>query len=111
MAYGYGMTYSTGMPELTVYSKPGCQQCLATTRHLDKHGLAYKYRDVTTDPAAADIVQLLGYTGLPVITVGDMHWTGYRHDRIEQLAAIGTADDVTALDDAAVAYLTEVTPA
>ena len=31
---------------ITVYSKPGCVQCQATMRKLDKRGAAYEVRDV-----------------------------------------------------------------
>ena len=98
------------MPEITVYGKPGCQQCRMTTRRLDHHNLPYTYIDVTTDPAGAERVTALGYTALPVVTVGDMHWSGFRLARLDRLAEVhATAPDLTALDAAAVAYLTEET--
>lgn len=95
------------MLEIAVYGKPGCPQCMTTTQHLDKVGLPYRYRDVTEDPAALEVVTSLGYLSLPVVTVGDLHWSGYRHGRIKRLAEIhATAPDLAALEPAAIGYLT-----
>lgn len=71
---------------VTVFTKPGCPPCDATKRKLDKHGVKYEVRDVTTDPAALARVRELGYSGTPVVEAGDMHWSGYSPDRLAQLA-------------------------
>lgn len=39
---------------ITVYTKPGCVQCNATFRALDKAGLSYQVVDVSSDAAALD---------------------------------------------------------
>lgn len=92
--------------EITVFSKPGCAQCTMTAKHLDRLGLPYRYRDVTQDDEAYEIVQFLGYQSLPVVTAGDMHWTGYRNTKLKRLAEIhGVAGDISWLDDAAAEYL------
>jgi glutaredoxin-like protein NrdH len=94
------------MLEIAVYGRPGCQQCTATTRHLTRLGLPYAYRDVTADPLWSDTVTALGYQSLPVVTVGDLHWSGYRHSRVQRLGEIhAAAADIAALEPAAVAYL------
>lgn len=72
---------------LTVYSKPGCQQCAATTRTLDRKGIPYTVVDVSADAAALDLVQELGYRQVPVVVIGnDWHWTGFRPDLISEIA-------------------------
>lgn len=92
-----------------VYSKPRCQQCNATVRELTKLKIEHTYIDVTEDPAAFQRVLDLGYLQVPVVEAGDMHWQGFRPDRIKQLAA--AADDITELDAVAAASLpTEETP-
>lgn len=92
--------------EITVYSKPGCQQCAMTAQHLDRLGLPYRYRDITEDDEARAAVETLGYRALPVVTAGDMHWTGYRNERLKRLAEVhGVATDISWLDEAAEAYL------
>ncbi|OMC00894.1 hypothetical protein A5733_03385 [Mycobacterium sp. NS-7484] len=99
------------MPEITVYGRRGCQQCRTTTQHLDRLDLPYRYVDVDTDQAGADTVTMLGYRTLPVVTAGDMHWSGYRHAHIKRLAEnLATAPDpaeAAELEAAAEQYLTE----
>ncbi|WP_043737792.1 glutaredoxin family protein [Nocardia asiatica] len=96
----------TTPPQITVYGRPACSRCHTTTAHLERLGLPYTYRDVTTDEAAYDAVAVLGYQELPVVTVGDMHWSGYRHSKIKQLAEIhAAAPDVAGLESAAVEFL------
>lgn len=72
---------------VTVYSKPACVQCNATYRALDKKGIAYEVVDMSQDPAALERVRALGYMQAPVVMTGDDHWSGFRPDKIEELAA------------------------
>jgi glutaredoxin-like protein NrdH len=46
---------------ITVYSKPACVQCAATTRALDAKGIAYAVADLATDATAMIHVTSLGY--------------------------------------------------
>lgn len=71
--------------QITVYSKPGCVQCQATMRKLDKRGAAYEVRDVTEDQDAYAHVRELGYQQVPVVEVGQQHWSGFRPDKISGL--------------------------
>ena len=71
---------------ITVYSKPACVQCTATTRALDARGLSYDVIDVTEDTAAMERVTALGYRQAPVVIAGDAHWAGFRPDMIGRLA-------------------------
>jgi glutaredoxin-like protein NrdH len=98
----------TTPPQIVVYGRPGCQQCRMTTGRLDKHGLPYAYRDVTEDPAAHEVVTALGYQSLPVVVVGDMHWSGFRLSKLDRLVKIhAAAPDVAGLESAAVEFLTD----
>lgn len=71
---------------ITVYSKPACVQCTATTRALDARGLSYDLIDLTLDDAAMQMVQGLGYRQAPVVVAGEAHWAGFRPDLISALA-------------------------
>lgn len=71
---------------ITVYSKPACVQCTATTRALDAKGLAYDLIDLTQDAAAMEKVTSLGYRQAPVVIAGDDHWAGFRPDMIGRLS-------------------------
>jgi glutaredoxin-like protein NrdH len=67
---------------INVYGKPGCVQCTATTRRLDKLHIVYDYTDVTENPQALARVRELGYQQVPVVETETQHWSGYRPDRI-----------------------------
>lgn len=104
------MTTPTTTPvPITVFGKPeGCPQCNATKRHLDKAGIPYHWRDVTADPEAHAEASTYGYLGVPIVVAGDMHWQGFRPDRLDALGKLHTvAADVHALDAEAEAYLAE----
>lgn len=71
---------------VTVYSKPACVQCTATTRALDAKGIAYKVVDLSEDAAALEQVTALGYRQAPVVIAGSVHWAGFRPDMIGRLS-------------------------
>jgi len=71
---------------ITVYSKPGCVQCTATTRALDRQGTDYHVVDISEDASAYELVSGLGYRQVPVVVAGEQHWAGFRPDMIGSLA-------------------------
>lgn len=71
---------------ITVYSKPACVQCTATTRALAARGIEYDLIDLTEDDAAMEMVTGLGYRQAPVVVAGDSHWAGFRPDMINGLS-------------------------
>ncbi|PIE06565.1 MAG: NrdH-redoxin [Rhodobacterales bacterium] len=71
---------------ITVYSKPACVQCTATTRALEARGLDYEVIDLTEDDRALSHVSELGYRQVPVVVAGEDHWAGFRPDLIGRLA-------------------------
>ena len=71
-----------------VYSKPNCGQCAATIRKLDMLNVEYVIEDAT-DPQTVAALKELGHLSAPVVCVGvsnDDMWSGYRPDRIEEIA-------------------------
>lgn len=73
---------------ITVYSKPRCVQCDATYRALDKVGVEYTVIDVTCDAEGLQYILGLGYQQAPVVVTETSHWSGYRPDRIKEVAAL-----------------------
>ena len=71
---------------ITVYTKPICPQCKATLRKADQLGLDVEVVDVATDPGQAERLRAEGFTAMPVVKTGDQQWTGYRPDRLQELA-------------------------
>ncbi|GGD46447.1 glutaredoxin-like protein NrdH [Microbacterium faecale] len=72
---------------ITVYSKPSCVQCNATYRALDAKGIEYDVTDVSQDADALEQVKQLGYMQAPVVIADEDHWSGFRPDKIDELAA------------------------
>lgn len=75
---------------VTVYSKPGCVQCNATYKTLDKKGVEYSVTDVSEDQEALEFILGLGHQQAPVIAVrvdGVLtdHWSGFMPDKIAAL--------------------------
>lgn len=71
---------------ITVYSKPACAQCTATTRELERKGLNFNLVDLTEDEKAFNTVREMGYMQAPVVIAGEDHWAGFRPDKIGTLA-------------------------
>ncbi|CUI97160.1 glutaredoxin-like protein NrdH [Cognatishimia activa] len=71
---------------ITVYSKPACVQCTATTRALDAKGITYDVVDLSLDDDAMSHVTELGYRQAPVVIAGGDHWSGFRPDMISRLS-------------------------
>ncbi|WP_227979942.1 glutaredoxin family protein [Nocardia spumae] len=105
------LTPADRLVPVTVYGRPGCQQCKQTTRKLDKANVPYTYVDVDDDAVAGALVDIYaarnpGPKSLPLVVVGDVYWFGFRHERIARLADIHhTAPDISGLDQAAAQYL------
>ena len=72
---------------VTVYTKPSCVQCNATYRALDSKGIEYEVLDVSTDEGALAHVKELGYLQAPVVITDEGHWSGFRPDKIDELAS------------------------
>ncbi len=71
---------------VTVYSKPGCQQCKFTCVALDHADIPYTVVDLTAHAAALEYVQDLGYSQAPIVVVnGHHHWSGFKPTEIEKL--------------------------
>lgn len=92
---------ATSRYDITVYSKPGCPQCDATARLLNRMGAPYTKVDVTEDDVAYAFVKQLGYQQVPVVVVRDRHattgddergdnivehWSGFNPDRVKRAA-------------------------
>jgi len=71
---------------ITVYTKPSCVQCTATYRALDSKGIEYEVLDLSQDPSALEQVKALGYLQAPVVITDGDHWSGFRPDKIDELA-------------------------
>lgn len=71
--------------EITVYTKPACPQCTATTRWLDRRGIQYEVGDAT-DPVNIEAAKSMGITAAPVVVTSDAAWGGFQPHRLEAYA-------------------------
>ncbi|MGN1057327.1 MAG: glutaredoxin-like protein NrdH [Comamonas sp.] len=72
---------------IKIYSKPNCVQCSMTMRTLDRQGVSYEVVDVSQDNVAAEQLQAWGYRQVPVVQVGEEHWSGFRPERLASISA------------------------
>lgn len=72
---------------VTVWCKPSCVQCSASYSALDSKGIDYQVVDMSQDVDALERVKALGYLQAPVVITDEDHWSGFRPDKIDELAA------------------------
>ena len=74
-----------------VWSKPSCVQCNATYRKLNENGLEYEVEDLSLPENEAQLLAFkdAGLLQAPVVVppVGEP-WSGFRPDRIDELAML-----------------------
>jgi glutaredoxin-like protein NrdH len=68
---------------VVIYTMPDCVQCEATKKYLNKGNVEYSTVDISTSREAYKLVSSLGYKQAPVVVAGDMHWSGFRPDKID----------------------------
>lgn len=73
---------------IIVYTKPSCVQCNATYRALDAKGINYTVLDLSQNEEALEYTKSLGYLQAPVVVAGEEHWSGFRPDKIDELAKL-----------------------
>lgn len=76
---------------VSVYATPGCVQCDATKRALNKHGIPFIEIDLNADEESRSRLTEAGWRRAPVAetTQGEM-WSGFHPDRIRALASPST---------------------
>jgi glutaredoxin-like protein NrdH len=72
---------------VTVYTKPGCVQCDATKRMMDKLKIEYSTVDITVDTEAFEMIMSKGFKSAPIVIAGNDAWSGFNPDKISGLAA------------------------
>lgn len=58
-----------------------------TKRVLKQKEIPFQERDLLEDPSALELAKSLGHLAAPVVIVGDQHWSGFRPDLLNKLAA------------------------
>jgi glutaredoxin-like protein NrdH len=54
---------------------------------MQKINVEYREVDLSVNEEAYQMVKALGYSAAPVVVAGEEHWSGFRPERIQSLAA------------------------
>lgn len=73
---------------IIVYSRPVCPQCDATKKFLKRMDVEYTEIDVSKDESARQELLDMGYQQTPVIKSGDVHFSGFRIDKLREIATV-----------------------
>ena len=81
---------------LTIYTKPaGCFACTKTKQKFTEAAIAFREVDLTTNPAALEFVEDLGFAQAPVVLYeregSEDCWSGLNPGKIDQVIAIETS--------------------
>jgi glutaredoxin len=82
-------TRDGSMPEIIVYTQPGCHACALVTEWLAARGLAFTERDIRADADALATVQALGALSTPVTVIGEGAVIGFNRRKLESLLVSG----------------------
>lgn len=83
------MSKEPDMPTITVWSKPGCVQCNATTRTLNHENVPYAENDLT-DPKHRQQLEAFvaqGFREAPIVQTPTDTWSGFRPDKLSTVVA------------------------
>lgn len=74
---------------ITLYSQPGCVQCNAEKKKLEKEDAEFTVVDVSLPENEGDLLAMkeLGYLKVPVTFVNDEHFGGYDINRVMDAVA------------------------
>ena len=75
------------MEKIKVYTSSTCPYCVMAKEYLAEKGLEYEEKNVQTDKAARQELMKMGYTGVPVVVIGDEEIVGF--DKAKIYEALG----------------------
>ena len=71
------------MEKVQIYTSNTCPYCTMAKDYLKEHGVDFEERNVKTDAAARDELISKGYTGVPVLVIGDKEIVGFDRKQID----------------------------
>lgn len=72
------------MEKIKVYTSSTCPYCVMAKEYLAEKGLEYEEKNVQTDKAARQELMKMGYTGVPVVVIGDEKIVGFDKAKIDE---------------------------
>lgn len=71
---------------VTVYTTPNCVSCNTTKRQFQKLGIRYDEVALENHPELIEEFKSKGHSQAPIVVAGEKVWSGYRHEKIQNLA-------------------------
>ena len=71
------------MSKVVVYTSNTCPYCTMAKDYLNEKGVEFEEKNVQNDAAARDELISMGYTGVPVLVIGDEEIVGFDRARID----------------------------
>ena len=71
------------MSKVVVYTSNTCPYCTMAKDYLKEKGIEFNEKNVQTDAAARDELISMGYTGVPVLVIGEEEIVGFDRARID----------------------------
>ena len=71
------------MSKVVVYTSNTCPYCTMAKDYLKEKGVEFEEKNVQNDAAARDELISMGYTGGPVLVIGEEEIVGFDRARID----------------------------
>ena len=75
------------MSKVVVYTSNTCPYCTMAKDYLNEKGVEFEEKNVQNDAAARDELISMGYTGVPVLVIGEEEIVGFDRARIDAALA------------------------
>ena len=75
------------MSKVVVYTSNTCPYCTMAKDYLKEKGVEFEEKNVQNDAAARDELISMGYTGVPVLVIGEEEIVGFDRARIDAALA------------------------
>lgn len=73
------------MSKVKVYTSSTCPYCTMAKDYLREKEVDFEEKNVQSDKEARDELMVMGYTGVPVICIGDEEIVGFDKNRLDEL--------------------------
>ncbi|HYM79735.1 MAG TPA: glutaredoxin family protein [Candidatus Dormibacteraeota bacterium] len=85
------------IPQIVLYTQPGCLLCELMRVYLDAREIAYEERDISTDPEARRaMLETYGSNETPTMVLGEEVITGFDPGLLDQLLDSPSSSDSVA---------------
>lgn len=78
----------------TVWTTSNCVQCMQTKKQFDKLGVVYEEKSLEENPLMLEGFKEQGFASAPIVETEIGTWSGFRLDKIKNLAHKQFGDSV-----------------